>query len=187
MDDAEVEMRLRHVDALSEWISVRLRDLVARIEIRSPFHLDHGVATLVVEVQVVAVLQKCPTNGDGALVVERRTIDEIGLYVGCREAVVQPVSVSRVLVVHDVGNHHVADIRIESRSLAEDIHAGHPRGLLGDLSQDVIRGLAERVVDVERSFCASTLPTRGSIVDASSFESMKIWAAESTPVPTAAI
>src|SRR5712692_212187 len=71
VDDAQVEMGLGHVDALVDRVPVRLADLVASVEVGPRLHLDHGVAALVVEVQVVAVLQERAAHRHRALVVER--------------------------------------------------------------------------------------------------------------------
>ena len=54
-----------------------------------------------------------------------------------------------MLVVDHVGDHHVADVGVEGRGFAQHVHAGHPCRLLGDLAEDVIRGLTQRVVDVD--------------------------------------
>src|SRR6185312_897263 len=69
-DDAQVESGAGHVDALAQRIAIRLRDFVARVEIRTGLHLDHCVAALVVEVEVVAVLQERSPHRDRALVVQ---------------------------------------------------------------------------------------------------------------------
>src|SRR5438874_13283018 len=70
VDNAEVEVGLRHVDALADRITVGLADLVAGVEVGTRLHLHHRVAALVVEVEVVAILQECAAHGDRALVVE---------------------------------------------------------------------------------------------------------------------
>src|SRR5438105_6767313 len=88
VDDAQVEVDLRHVHALADRVTLRLPDLVARVEVGPRLHLDHGVVTLVVEIKVVAVLEKRAAHRDSALVVERGAVDEVGLHVAGREAVV---------------------------------------------------------------------------------------------------
>src|SRR5437867_10767120 len=100
VDDAKVEMRLGHVHALADRVPVGLADLVARIEVRSGLHLDHRVAALVVEVEVVAVLEEGAANRDRALVVEGRAVDDVRLHVGRGIAVVEPVRV-------EIGRAHV--------------------------------------------------------------------------------
>src|SRR5207245_1738841 len=68
VDDAKVEAQLSHVDALGDGIAFGLSDLVAGVEIRTRLHLDHRVAALVVEVEVVEILEERASDGDRALV-----------------------------------------------------------------------------------------------------------------------
>src|SRR5438093_2364919 len=70
VDDAEIKVRLRHVHALVDRVAVRLADLVASVEIRTSLHLDDGVPALVVQVEVLAVLQKRAADRHGALIVQ---------------------------------------------------------------------------------------------------------------------
>ena len=53
-----------------------------------------------------------------------------------------------MLVVDDAADHHIADVGIERRSLAEDVHTAKIDGFR-DLAQDVVRGQSERVIDVD--------------------------------------
>ena len=54
-----------------------------------------------------------------------------------------------MLVVDDVGDHHVADIGVQCRRLAEDVHAAQRSRGLGHLAEDVVRGQPQRIVDVD--------------------------------------
>src|SRR5205807_191965 len=67
------------------------------------------------------------------------------------DAVVEPVRVARVLVVDGVGDHHVADLGVKGRRLAQDVDARDPRAVLCDLAKDVVRGQTERIVDVDNA------------------------------------
>ena len=49
----------------------------------------------------------------------------------------------------DIGDHHVADIGVQGRRLAQHVDAAQRVGRLADLAQDVVRGEAERIVDVD--------------------------------------
>ena len=65
------------------------------------------------------------------------------------EGVVEPIGRARVFVVHDAREHHVADVGVERRGLAEHVDALQHRGVHRHLAQDVVRGQPERVVDVD--------------------------------------
>ena len=54
-----------------------------------------------------------------------------------------------MLVVDDRRDHHVADVGVERRRLAEHVDAAQAIGLLGDLAQDVVGGQPERILDVD--------------------------------------
>jgi hypothetical protein len=69
VDDSEVEVDLRHVHALTDRVAIGLDDLVTRIEVWAGFHLHDRVAAVVVEIEVVAILQKRSANRYRALVV----------------------------------------------------------------------------------------------------------------------
>src|SRR6267143_383495 len=56
VDDSQVEVDLRHVHALTQRVTVRLHDLVTRVEIRPGLPLHDRVAPVVIGVEVVAVL-----------------------------------------------------------------------------------------------------------------------------------
>src|SRR6202521_5608369 len=64
VDDAKGEVYLGHGDALVQRVAVGLDDLVAGVEVWPRLHLDHGVAALVVEVEVVAILEERSSDGD---------------------------------------------------------------------------------------------------------------------------
>src|SRR5712692_10013886 len=93
-DDAQVEAELRHVHAFAQRIAVWLCDFVTRVEVRARLHLDDGVAALVVHVEVLAVLQERSAHRHRPLVVEGRSVHEVGLDVGGCYAVVEPVGVA---------------------------------------------------------------------------------------------
>jgi hypothetical protein len=54
-----------------------------------------------------------------------------------------------MFVVDRVGDHDVADLGVQGRRLAKDVDARDPGAVLGNLPEDVVRGKAERVVDVD--------------------------------------
>src|SRR5712691_4889054 len=54
-----------------------------------------------------------------------------------------------MLVVNRVRDHHVSHLRVERGSLAQDIYPRDPGAVFGDLPEDVVRGQAEGVVDVD--------------------------------------
>ena len=54
-----------------------------------------------------------------------------------------------MLVIDDVRDHHVADIRVERRGLAEQVDAAEVLDVDRDLAQDVVGGEPERIVDVD--------------------------------------
>src|SRR5712671_4020228 len=56
VDDSQVEIDLGHVHAFAQRVTIRLNDLVASVEIRPGLHLDDRVASVVIGVEVVAVL-----------------------------------------------------------------------------------------------------------------------------------
>ena len=149
MDDAQVEAEASHVHVLVHRIAVGLGDLVAGVEVGPGLHLDHRVAALVVELEVVAVLKKGAAHSHRALVVERRSEDQVGLDVVGGEVVVEPVGVAGVLVVDHVRDHDVADVGVQRSRFAHEVNAGHPGHLLGRLPEHVVGGEAERIVDVE--------------------------------------
>src|SRR5258708_24852971 len=63
-DDSQVETKLRHVHALAQRITVRLRDLVTGVEVGTCLHLHDRVAALAVHVEILAVLpERSPHRG----------------------------------------------------------------------------------------------------------------------------
>src|SRR3989440_2222699 len=76
-----IDRKSTRLNSSHDQISYAVFCLKKKIEIRSRLHLDHRVPALVVEIEVIAILQERAAHSDRALVVEGRTVDEVGLHV----------------------------------------------------------------------------------------------------------
>src|SRR3954452_22906718 len=91
VDDPEVEGELAEVHRFVDRMAVDVGDLVHRVAERAGLHLHHGVGLAVVEVEVLAVLEKRRLDGHRALVVQAGPEDQERGDVVEREGVVEPV------------------------------------------------------------------------------------------------
>ena len=150
MDDAHVERRVRgEVDDLVGRYALRVHELVDASEERTGLHLEHGVAARVERIHVLLALEERASHGDGLLVVEDAAVPEPGSDVAGGERVPQEERVSRVLVVDDAAQHHVADAPVERRRLAHDVDAAEVSDALPHAREQMVGRHPERVVDVD--------------------------------------
>ena len=100
---------------------LRAHRLGDRRKIWPGLHLDDSVAFVIEHAHIARALQKRPVGADRFLVVEHRAIGQERRNILRGEAVVEQIGILRMLVMDDIGDHHVADAPVERSGLAHDV------------------------------------------------------------------
>src|SRR5919204_4796036 len=99
MDHAEFERQAPKMNGFAKRMTTDVGGLVQRRQVRPSLHLHHRIALAIEQVEVLAILEECALDGNGALVVEYRAPLEKRRHIRVAERVVKTVRVAGVLVV----------------------------------------------------------------------------------------
>src|SRR5581483_2826247 len=151
VQDAQFVRQAREIDIFPGWITQQVLIFIDGVEVRAALHLHNGEIGLVVEVQILAVLQEGSFGRDGFLIIQDRAVDQVGLHLLRRKAVIQPIRVLAMFIHDNVRDHHVANAAVERGRLAKNVDAANLSLIFHNLAHHAVCRHTQRIIDVQHN------------------------------------
>src|SRR6266567_6082225 len=81
VQDTQIIRQARKIDILPHWVPRQILIFVHCIQVGAAFHLNYGIVSVIVEIQVLAILQVCSLGRYCLLVIQYRAIDQVRLHI----------------------------------------------------------------------------------------------------------